>query len=301
MLQLTRENPRLPLALDDLRSIQALRNEHEVEVLDFLSAHPLRTFVMSGWIKDNGLVNSLNRGTFYGCRNDRGELEGVALIGHITLFETDSEEALAAFARLTQDCPSAQTVMGGRDTVGRFLSYYTDRGLPQRLICRELLFEQRSKQHVSDNLPGLRRATLDELELVVPVHAQMVVDEIGVDPLKTDPVGFLDRCARRIHQGRVWVCVEDKQLTFKADVITDLPEIKYIEGVYVSPETRGHGYGAQCMRQLTNTLLTGTKSVCVLAKERNVAAQASYRKAGYKLRDYYETVLLRQDSDEEAG
>src|SRR5438309_2247706 len=123
MLQLTRENQRLPLIQADSQPIQALRNEHEVEVLDFLSAHPLRTFMMSGWIKDNGLVNSLNRGTFHGCRNDRGELEGVALIGHITLFETNSEAALAAFASLTQDCPSSHTVMGGRDTVTRFLSY----------------------------------------------------------------------------------------------------------------------------------------------------------------------------------
>jgi predicted GNAT family acetyltransferase len=301
MFQLTTENQRPPLAQANSQPIQALKGEDEVEVLDFLSAHPLRTFVMSGWIKDNGVVSPLNRGTFYGCRNDRGELEGVALIGHITLFETNSEAALAAFASLTQDSPSTHTVMGGRDTVSRFLSYYTNVGLPPRLICRELLFEQRSKQHVNDNLPGLRRATLDELELVVPVHAQMVLDEIGVDPLKTDPVGFLDRCARRIHQGRVWVCVEDKQLTFKADVISDLPELKYIEGVYVSPEKRGQGYGAQCMRQLTNTLLTGTKSVCVFAKEQNLAAQACYRNAGYKLRDYYDTVFLRQDSDEEAG
>jgi predicted GNAT family acetyltransferase len=302
MLQLTKENPRIPLALADLQPIQALRNKHEVEVLDFLSAHPLRTFVMSGWTKDNGLVNSLNRGTFYGCRNDRGKLEGVALIGHITLFETTSESALAAFASLTQDCPSTHTVVGERNTVGRFLSYYTNGGLPPRLICRELLFEQRSKERLDDGMIDLRRATVDELELVVPAHAQMAFDETGVDPLKTDPAGFRDRCARRIHQGRVWVCVEDKQLTFKADIITDLPEIKYIEGVYVRPEKRGQGYGAQCMRQLTNTLLTGTESVCVLAKEQNLAAQACYRNAGYKLRDYYDTVFLRQqDSDEEAG
>src|ERR1700737_4482418 len=117
MLALTRQNPRLPLALVGSRPIQRLKDEHEEEVLDFLSTHPMLTFVMSGWIKDNGLVSPLNRGDFYGCRNVQGELEGVALIGHITLFETNSEATLAAFACLTQNCPSAYAVMGEQDRV----------------------------------------------------------------------------------------------------------------------------------------------------------------------------------------
>src|SRR2546426_9147613 len=98
MLQITKEALSVPLTPLDSLPIQSLKNEHEAEVLDFLASHPLRTFVISGWIKDNGVVSHLNRGTFHGCRNGRGELEGVALIGHITLFETNSEAALAAFA-----------------------------------------------------------------------------------------------------------------------------------------------------------------------------------------------------------
>ena len=35
-------------------------------------------------IRDNGIVSSLNRGTFYGCRDLNGNLEGVALVGHAT-------------------------------------------------------------------------------------------------------------------------------------------------------------------------------------------------------------------------
>lgn len=280
--------------------IAALEDEHEVEVLDFLSAHPLRTFVMSGWIKDNGLVSPLNRGAFYGCRNGGGELEGVALIGHITLFEANSEQVLAAFASLTQCCPSACTVLGAQDAVSQFLSYYTYGALPPRLAYRALLFEQRASEQCHYGVTGLHRARLQEVELVVTVHAQMVLEEIGLDPLKTDPVGFRERCARRIHQGRTWICVEDDRLAFKADIISDLPDIKYIEGVYVSPEKRGQGYGSLCIRELTNILLTRTRSVCVLAKEQSLAAQGCYRKAGYKLRDYYEIVLLR-NSDEEAN
>ncbi len=293
MLSLTRQNPRLPLALAGSRPIQRLKDEHEAEVLDFLAAHPMLTFVMSGWIKDNGLVSPLNRGDFYGCRNTQGELQGVALIGHITLLETNSEATLAAFACLTQNCESAYAVMGEESKVSRFLNYYTQGGQQPRLLCRELLFEQRSKERLNEPVPGLRRATAEELEQLATVHAEMTLEETGVDPLKADPAGFRDRYARRIQQGRVWVSMKDNQLMFKADVISDLPEVTYLEGLYVSPEKRGNGFGASCVRQLTNNLLTHSRSVCLLAKDHNSAAHACYRKAGYTLREYYQTLFLQ--------
>lgn len=297
MLQLRNDNEIAPLTAELTPSVEPLKGEHEAEVLDFLSAHPLLTFVMTGWIKDNGLVSQLNRGTFYGSRNQRGELDGVALIGHVTLFETKSESALAAFAELTNACSSVFVVMGETHRLSSFLDYFPKDRRP-RQVCREALFEQRSKERVEDVVGCLRRATSAEVDLVVPVHAAMTLEETGVNPLETDPAGFRERCARRIQQGRVWVCVKDGRLLFKADVISDLPDVNYLEGIYVIPEKRGQGFGTRCMKQLTNTLLTHTKSVCLLTKEDKSAAQACYRSAGYKLREHYETMFLEQESDQ---
>jgi uncharacterized protein len=299
MLQLTSEKTAPLLMSEVAQPIQPLKGEHEAEVLDFLSAHPLLTFVMTGWIKDNGLTSHLNRGNFYASRNNRGELDGVALIGHITLFESNSDAALAAFAELTRNCPSAFAVMGEKHRVSRFMSHYAPGAPEPRRVCYELLFEQRSRKRLEERVPNLRRATPEDMDLVVPVHAAMAVEETGVNPLDIDPAGFRERCARRIQQGRVWVCVKDNRLLFKADVISDLAEVTYLEGVYVSPENRGQGFGTCCMKQLTNILLTHTKSVCLLIKDEKSTAQACYRKAGYKLRDYYETVYLRRDYNEQ--
>src|SRR5437899_3868954 len=113
MLELTNDKRQADSpTIGDPRQVQPLLGENEAEVLDFLSAHPLLTFVMTGWIKDNGLVSQLNRGTFYGSRNPLGELDGVALVGHTNVFETNSESALSAFADLVRACPSAFAVMG---------------------------------------------------------------------------------------------------------------------------------------------------------------------------------------------
>ncbi len=146
-------------------------------------------------------------------------------------------------------------------------------------------------------MPGLRLATPAELDLVAPVHAQKAFEESGVNPPFVDPVGFYQRCARRIEQERVWVNVENNELIFKADIISDSPEMIYLEGVYINLKKRGQGLGPRCMKQLTNELLRRTKSVCLLVNQQNSAAHACYQKAGYQLRDVYDTLYLGQDQD----
>ena len=79
-----------------------LIEENKAEVLRFLAERPLHNVVMSGFVRDNGIESWLNRGTFYGCRDDLGNLEGVALIGHAMFIDARSGEALGVFARLAQ-------------------------------------------------------------------------------------------------------------------------------------------------------------------------------------------------------
>src|SRR5919204_350473 len=103
-----------------------LATGEESEVLSFLAARPVHTVVMAGFIRDNGLVSPLNRGTFYACRDEEGRLLGVALIGHATLVETESDEALAAFARIARNCPRTHVMMGEQEKIERFWNYYSE-------------------------------------------------------------------------------------------------------------------------------------------------------------------------------
>jgi predicted GNAT family acetyltransferase len=296
-LQIAKSQTQPIQAHSDSILVDSLRIEDQLEVLSFLSRRPEHTFVMTGWIRDNGLVSPLNRGTFFGHRNARGELDGVALIGHITVFETRTDAALAVFARVIEDCPSVHAVIGESDKISRFLSYYEVGGEPPRLFCREQLFEQRRCENSHEPVEGLRLATLAELDLIVPVHAQMAFEECGVNPLFADSEGFHRRCARRIEQNRVWIKTENNQLVFKADVITETPDVTYLEGVYVSRDSRGKGLGPQCLKQLTNELLKVTNSVCLLVNEQNNAARACYPKAGFRVRDVYDTLFFRPVQD----
>jgi len=80
------ETPYLPQA-DVTVTTRELTDDEQNEVLAFLAERPIHTVCLAGFIRDNGLSSPHNRGTFYGCRNSEGRLEGVALIGHATLIE----------------------------------------------------------------------------------------------------------------------------------------------------------------------------------------------------------------------
>jgi predicted GNAT family acetyltransferase len=266
----------------------------ELEVLDFLAERPVHTVVMAGLIRDNGLESPFNRGAFHACRDSEGRLVGVALVGHATFVEARTKPALKAFASLAQKERDAHMILGEQAMIHRFWGHYAPSGQSPRLFCRELLFEQRWPVEACEPVPSLRRATLDDLMLVMPVHAAMAYEESGVNPLDVDLAGFRLRCARRIEHGRVWVMVEDGGLVFKADVASETPDCTYVEGVYVEPASRQRGRGLRCLSHLGRNLLAGTSSVCALVNERNLVAQSLFLRAGYKLRGYYETIFLER-------
>lgn len=269
-----------------------LTAEHTQEVLAFLAERPVHTVVMAGLIRDNGFVSHLNRGSFYGCRDAAGSLQGVALIGHVTLFETRTEAALAALARQAKACSPAHVVVGEAEKIERFWSCYAgwSSHTPRRASC-ELLFEQRYPIPVHGPAPSLRPATLADLPQVIAAHAEVVYQETGVNPLHLDATGFHKRCARRVEQNRVWVLMEDDRLIFKADVTAATPEATYLEGIYVDPAARGKGYGLRCLSHLSCTLLATTAAICLLVNERNDTARRLYTKVGFKLHSRYTAVF----------
>ncbi|MDQ6653949.1 MAG: GNAT family N-acetyltransferase [Acidobacteriota bacterium] len=272
--------------------VAELNTSDESEALEFLAQRPIHTVGMVGFIHDNGLVSPLNRGTFYGCRNRQGKLEGVALIGHATLLETTTDRALEALAQIAQTCTSTHMIMGEKERIDDFWSCYAGAGQEMRRACRELLFELRWPVEALEEISGLRLATAEDIELTMPIQARMAFDESGVNPLERDPEGFRQRCARRIEQGRTWVWIENGELIFKAEVLSDTSSVIYLEGVWINTERRSQGYGLRCMSQLARTLLSRTRSLCVLVNENNKEAHTFYQRAGYRVRSIYDTIFM---------
>jgi uncharacterized protein len=273
-------------------SVLRLVRGQEAEALAFLAARPIHTVIMSSMIRDNGLESPLNRGDFHACRDASDALTGVALLGHLTLVEARDPEVNAAFARRARDLRCARLIVGESEKIEQFWSHFASGAQVPHVSKREHLLELCRRPEACAAVPSLRRATPEDTARVAEVHARMAQEASGVNPLKADPEGFTGRVRRRIEQGRVWVWVEGGRLVFKADVVSETPEVCYLEGLYVDPRERGRGYGLRCLTQLCRLLLEGARSVCLLVDEGNEAALSLYRRAGFELRSHYDTIFL---------
>ena len=279
--------------MPDVSRTFVLKESDRDAVLEFLNRRPVHTVAMTSFIYDNGIESPLNRGSFYGYHDRCGNLEGVALIGHTTLVEARSKEALQALAFAAKTSGSRMhMIMCEGDLAFDFWADAVDAFDAPKMICREYLFEIGFPFHVQDCKYELRLANESELEKIAEAHAEVAFMETGVDPLLADRNGFLDRVLRRIKQGRIYVVVENGELVFKADVTALTTEVAYLEGIYVNSNRRGEGIAPNCLAEVGRRLLEQVRHVCLLSNSEYSNAHRSFQKAGFRYSGECTTVFV---------
>ncbi len=280
------EFPRHYRPTRNIGSASLLNADDTAEVLDFLRVRPVHTVVMTSFITDNGIESQLNRGRYYGYRNASGELEGVALVGHSTLVEARSDEALEALAQVARKSETPiHLIMSSGTAAEKFWHHMTGGLTRPRLTCTEALFEVGFPFAVQESSHEIRNADPTHLIAVAEAQAEVAFLESGVDPMVKDRDGFLKRVMRRIEQGRVFVVTDGDELIFKADIIAQTDEVIYLEGVYVSEKFRGRGIGPRCLAALTLRLLERVGNVCLLSNVDFTEAHNGFQKAGFRSTD----------------
>jgi ribosomal protein S18 acetylase RimI-like enzyme len=139
---------------------------------------------------------------------------------------------------------------------------------------------------------GLRAATLDDLDLLVPAAARTHLEEIGIDPFVRDPDGFRWRTRAQIEEGRSWLWVEDGTIHFKAEASAWTPSAVQIQQVWVDPAVRGRGYAQRGMRDLCRLLLARAPRICLFARPDNAPALRVYEAIGMRRTIAYRSLLF---------
>jgi uncharacterized protein len=139
---------------------------------------------------------------------------------------------------------------------------------------------------------GLRSATYDDLELLVPACAAAHEEEIGVDPLARDPEGFRWRTRSQIQEGRSWLWVENGTILFKAEASAWTPAAVQIQQVWVDPPARRQGFAQRGMRDLCRLLLKGVPNVCLFVRPENEPAIRVYEAIGMQRAGSYRSLIF---------
>ena len=139
---------------------------------------------------------------------------------------------------------------------------------------------------------GLRPATMDDLDLLVPACAAAHEMELGVDPLRQDPDGFRWRTRAQIEEGRSWLWTEGGLVLFKAEASAWTPQAVQLQQVWTDPEARGSGHAARGLRDLIRLLLEHVPHVCLFVRSDNEPAIRLYETVGMRHVLDYRSVLL---------
>jgi ribosomal protein S18 acetylase RimI-like enzyme len=139
---------------------------------------------------------------------------------------------------------------------------------------------------------GLRAATMEDLDLLLPACAATHRVELGVDPLERDPESFHRRTVSQIQEGRSWLWVKDETILFKAEASAWTPSAVQLQQVWVDPGARRQGYATRGISSLCRLLLERTPSVCLFVRPENEAALRLYEKIDMRRAGTYRSLLF---------
>ncbi len=139
---------------------------------------------------------------------------------------------------------------------------------------------------------GLRPATPEDYELLVPACAAAHEEELGIDPLARDPEGFRWRTRAQIEEGRSWLWTDGRTILFKAEASAWTPAAVQLQQVWVDPEVRGRGNAQRALRDLLRLLLQQAPSVCLFVRPENGPAIRIYEAVGMERRGSYRSLIF---------
>jgi predicted GNAT family acetyltransferase len=141
--------------------------------------------------------------------------------------------------------------------------------------------------------PLVRQVRMHELEQYLPAAVAMFIEEVGIDPRANDGGrGYRRRVANLIAAGRAWARFDDGQVVFKAEVGSVSSRVGQIQGVWVHPMYRGHGFGAAGTATVAEAVIAEGRIASLYVNSFNTVARSAYARIGFSQVATFATILL---------
>ena len=137
----------------------------------------------------------------------------------------------------------------------------------------------------------IRRGRRDDLDQLTVAAAAMHREEMGVDPLALDPVGWRHRMATLIDRGWSFVLIEGGEIAFKVELSAWTPEVVQLQGVWTRPELRRQGIATAALAAVCAELLAEVPVCSLYLNSYNDPAMRLYRSLGFRQVGEFATVI----------
>jgi len=132
------------------------------------------------------------------------------------------------------------------------------------------------------DLKESRYATMRDLDALVPACAAMHREEVGIDPLERDAVGYRERIRELVEKKRSIVRVHNGRIAAKCEFSAVTSEAVQLMGVWTEPALRRRGFGRELLREVCGYLARKGKSVTLFVNDFNHPAIALYESLGFR-------------------
>jgi predicted GNAT family acetyltransferase len=127
-----------------------------------------------------------------------------------------------------------------------------------------------------------RFATLGDLDQLVPACAAMHMEEVGINPLDRDALGYRERIRELVEKRHSVVRIEGGQIAFKCEFSAVTPDAVQLMGVWTAPQYRNRGFARQTLGELCGMLIRGGRSVTLFVNDFNTPAIRLYESLGFE-------------------
>jgi len=131
------------------------------------------------------------------------------------------------------------------------------------------------------DLTECRYSTIRDLDALVPAAAAMHKEEVGIDPMERDAIGYRERIRELIDKKRSIVLIHDRAIVAKCEYSAVTPEAVQLMGVWTNPAYRRQGYGRQLLREVCGHLSRTGRAVTLFVNDFNRPAVALYESLGF--------------------
>jgi predicted GNAT family acetyltransferase len=146
--------------------------------------------------------------------------------------------------------------------------------------------------------PLVQATAIEDIPVVTPACVAMFTEEVGYSPVAADGGTLYNaQVAGLVTSGRSLSRIEDgprgREVVFKAELGSVIPEGAQVQGVWVNPHYRGRGLAAPGMAAVVQIVRSRfAPSVSLYVNDYNMRAVRTYERVGFRQVGTFATVLF---------
>jgi uncharacterized protein len=264
-------------------ALRLLTDRDRDEALTLCDRDPVTNVFVRARLQASGL-DPMRLGAQVWGFYDGGRLVSLCYVGANMVPVEAVPPAVTAFAeRAARQGRRCSSIAGPADAVGelwRQVAPFWDRPREIRQ-CQPVMAIAGDPLVLPD--PAVRQVRPAEVGILLPASVAMFTEEVGVSPIGPDGgAAYRARVAELVAAGRSLARIEDRQVVFKAEIGAVTPHACQVQGVWVPPALRGHGYASRGMAAVVAFARRSLAPVVSLyVNDFNVPARAAYKRAGF--------------------